>query len=521
MLQADKITALYCRVSQEDMQTGESESIQSQKRILQMYADDHHFANTRFFIDDGWSGKNFNRPAVQEMLEQVRQGKISCIVVKDLSRFGRDYLTVGNYIFRVFPFMGVRFIAVNDGFDSIRPMDIDRLEISFQTLFYDLYSCDLSRKVRNAKRFRAQRGDFLSPFAPYGYRKNPNNNKQLVIDPEAAETIRRIFRLAADGQSTTQIARILNEEQIPTPMQYKRAAGCSRTIWQSVDKENFWTHSAVTKILRDERYIGKTVYGKYTRNEIGKAHVVKVDRADWITVDNTHTGIVEKEEFEQAQEQLQKFAEHNTRFSSRKGTMLYKKVRCGICGHRMTHKKAKQPYFICNTPRVTDAYPCIKERIPENDLIEIILAELRIQVYYAVEASHIWEEKNRRKKYDANAALKIITNLKEAQSKLENSIQELYEKFALGERNKAEYLTAKSAAVKKRDNVIEQRKEIEAKQKNRNDDESLKNQFADRFRQDADLEELIVEIVADVLEEVIIYPDNVLNVVWNYQESWK
>ena len=133
-------------------------------------------------------------PPSRKLIAQVRAGKIQCIVVKDLSRFGRDYLTVGNYISSVFPFLGVRFIAVNDGYDSSRPMDVDSLDTSFKALLYDFYSRDLSRKVRKAKRFRAQRGDFLSPFAPYGYVKDPANKNHLLIDPPAAETVRRIFQ---------------------------------------------------------------------------------------------------------------------------------------------------------------------------------------------------------------------------------------------------------------------------------------------------------------------------------------
>ena len=174
-------TAKYIRLSSEDddLRKGgkiESNSVTNQRNLLDAFISrTPELADTSVieFCDDGWSGKNFERPAVQEMIAQARAGKIQCIVVKDLSRFGRDYLTVGNYISCVFPFLGVRFIAVNDGFDSIRPADIDSLETSFKTLLYDLYSRDLSRKVRKAKRFRAQRGDFLSPFAPYGFIKDP------------------------------------------------------------------------------------------------------------------------------------------------------------------------------------------------------------------------------------------------------------------------------------------------------------------------------------------------------------
>ena len=280
------VTAKYIRLSAEDDGLGESgktesNSVTNQRHLLDAFISrTPDLADTSVieFCDDGWSGKNFERPAVQEMLAQVQEGKIQCIVVKDLSRFGRDYLTVGNYISCVFPFLGVRFIAVNDGLDSIRPADIDSLETSFKNLLYDLYSRDLSRKVRNAKKFRAQRGDFLSRYAPYGYVKDSVDKTRLVIDFEAAETVRRIFRLAAEGQKTSQIARLLNRELVPTPMRYKQAAGCSLVRWHCISENNFWTDAAVARILRDERYLGKTIYGKRTRDKIGHIHSVKVSR---------------------------------------------------------------------------------------------------------------------------------------------------------------------------------------------------------------------------------------------------
>lgn len=521
--------ATYLRISNEDgdlKQAGKSESnsIANQRSLLADFIShmpEFGDAEILEFCDDGFSGRNFERPAVREMLEKVKQGKIRCIVVKDLSRFGRDYLSVGNYLSRVFPFLNVRFIAVNDGFDSIRQTDIDSLETSFKTLLSDLYSRDLSQKVRQAKRFRAEQGDFLSPFAPYGYRKNPCNRNQLTIDPEAAGVVRRIFQMAADGYGTLQIARTLNEEQVPTPMQYKRAAGCSRTEWPSVSEENFWTHTTVTGILRDERYTGKNIYGKKTRDEIGKAHVVKVPRADWVTVEGTHEGIVTCGEFDCAQAQLRAFMERSTAFPGRKGTVLYKKVRCGICGHTMTRMAAKQPYYICHTPHVISTYACMEGRIPESDLLETVLAGLRVQASYAVEASVLWEERRRRIKYDANAVSKSISSLKETLAGLESHILELYEGFALGELDKAGYLTLKSTAIKKRDAISARIQELEAQLQNTNAQGRLENQFADHFKQYAEVEELTQEIVSDVLQEIIVYPDKMLNIVWNYQEDLK
>ncbi len=512
--------AKYLRISAKDtdlkmLDKAESDSIDNQRNLIDDFIrqmPEFVGANILEFCDDGWSGKNFARPAVQNMLEQVKNGKINCIIVKDLSRFGRDYLTVGNYISRVFPFLSVRFIAINDGLDSVHIMHIDSIETSFKTLLYDLYSRDLSYRVRSAKQFKAKQGDFLSPFAPYGYVKAENNRNQLVPDPEAAKVVHQIFKMTVDGIRPTQIAQTLNAQQVLTPMLYKRAAGCSRSEWPCVAKSNFWTDNTVIKILRDERYIGKTIYGKRIRDEVGRNHVVRVPQADWIIAENTHQGIVSKEEFELAQKQLQKLLEYNKTISSRKGTMLYKRVHCGICGHVMKRVNAKQPYYICSTPRFTDAYSCMREHILECDLTKMVLTELHMQTLYAIDISHIWEEKQQNKKYDVNITIKMLRNLKESQTKLDSSMQRLYEKFAFEELDKKGYLKAKSDIIKKRDVVSIQMKKLEAKLKNLNADKTLENQFIE-------IEKLITEIATDVLEEIVVYPEYRLHIIWNYKED--
>ena len=199
---------------------------------------------------------------------------------EDLSRFGRDYITVGDYISRVFPFLGVRFISVNDGFDSINPQDIDSLDTSFRTLIYDLYSRDLSCKVKSAKKARAERGAFLSPYAPYGYIKDPEDKNHLLVDEEAAVVIRRIFQRAADSLKAWEIAAELNGDGICSPKTYKVNAGYTRTPWRSIQEENFWTVGLITKILRYERYIGKVVYRKRIRDIVESPHTVKISRDD-------------------------------------------------------------------------------------------------------------------------------------------------------------------------------------------------------------------------------------------------
>lgn len=515
----------YLRLSSEDedlKQTGklESNSIVNQRNLLDAHISRiPEFAGAKVleFCDDGWSGTNFERPAVQEMLLQVRQGNIQCIIVKDLSRFGRDYITVGNYISRVFPFIGVRFIAVNDGLDSIRPLDVDSLDTSFKALLYDLYSRDLSRKTRAAQRFRAQKGYFLSPFAPYGYEKDPADKNHLVVDPSAAEIVRRIFTMAASGRNPIQIAKTLNKEFVPTPMQYKRAAGCSRTIWPCINEENFWTNRAIVKILRDERYIGKNIFGKRTRDQVGHSHTVRVSRADWITTEENHERIVTLELFRCAQENLREYVE---RGCVQYGNSLFQgKVRCGVCGHAMMRMGRKNHYYICQTPRLTDVYPCTSERVPEKDIIDTLLVDLRVQSAMAVELTHIWEEKCKGKRRDAATVRKALSALKENLERQNQQIKALYESFAMGEIRKTEYLAMKSTAVKERDRAASQIAKLTSELESINADGNLTNRFVTTFQKYAELDELTSEIVSDAYESIFVYPDERIEIVWRYQDE--
>ena len=520
------VVAKYLRLSSEDADlklTGkaESNSISNQRDLLDSYiahSPDLAGAAVAEFCDDGWSGKNFERPAFQEMLSQAKQGKIQCIIVKDMSRFGRDYLMVGNYISRVFPFLGVRFIAVNDGVDSIRAADVDSLDTSFKALIYDLYSRDLSRKVRSAKRFRAERGDFMSPFAPFGYIKDPANPKRLMIDPDAAKVVRRIFRMMAEGQRTDEIAKALNREAVPTPMLYKRLAGCSRAEWPSVNGENFWTRRMVSKLLRDERYIGKCVYGKRTRDRAGNCHTVKVHRTDWVVVTDTHDEIVTREEFDRAQAAMKAFEERSG--AAEKRSVLCRKVYCGICGHAMSRRGRKSIYFRCMTPMVTDAYACPAEAVPEEDILDMVMGSLRTQVEAAVELSRIWEEQQRQEKNGCEITRKSLTLLQETLHRQERQIQALYESFALGEISREEYLAQRTAAVKQRDALAEQIGRMEDSLRSINSEGGAQSRFAETDGKYQAVPAITAEIIEDVLERLVVWPDRRIEIVWKYQEDF-
>ena len=519
--------AKYLRLSSEDDDKKtvgklESNSIANQRNLLDSYisrAPDLAGARVLEFLDDGWSGKSFERPGVQKLLDGVRRGEIGCIIVKDLSRFGRDYLEVGNYISRVFPFMGVRFIAVNDNFDSINPLDIDSLETSFKTLLYDLYSRDLSRKVKSAKMMRAKRGMFLSPFAPYGYTKDPENHNHLLIDPEAAMTVREIFQMMIGGHTTEQIARYLNSCSILPPMQYKKAAGCHHR-WHCIGDRNFWTRNGVATILRDEQYIGKSVYGKRESDRIGQKHTVKVSRENWVVVSDTHDGIVTQEEFEKAQASMRKLREYDWKGPST-GNVLKRKVRCGVCGHVMTRSSEKEPSYYCKTPRVTDAWSCPVERFPERDILDFVTEGLRVQAETAVEMNQIWNEVHRRKKKDRNALRKAMTALQAEESRQEREISSLYESLIMGEISTEKYLADKAALTQAKEKTAERIASLDAEMNNMNQDGGLDNQFIEAFKKYSAVECLSEEIVAEVLDSVLVYPDNRIEIVWKCQDEFE
>ncbi len=520
------VIARYLRLSSEDIDLKESNktesnSIANQRGVLNAHIEkipEFYDAKVIEFCDDGWSGTNFERPAVQKMLLQVRQGKIQCVIVKDLSRFGRDYLTVENYISRIFPFLGVRFISVNDGIDSIRPMDVDSLDTSFRAILYDLYSRDLSRKVRSAKRQRAQRGDFVTGYAPFGYIKDPERKKHLVVDPPAAAIVQRIFHMVGSGKSAVQTARALNADGTPTPMLYKLSAGYAQRAWRSIQTENFWTDNTIIRIIRDEQYLGKVVYGKRCCDVIGKEHSVKVSKKDWIISEHAHDAIVTQEEFDRAQAALHKYRERG-RTPDRQP--LRKKVYCGICGHALARKEANAPYYICRTSSMTSTYPCSGTRILERDLFTLVLDGIHAQAALAVELSAVWKESHQQSRKDAQAMLKQLGFLKDAHDQTKQRSDALYEAFVLGEISRAEYVAQKTALKEEMDVLSERITSLTSDIENENADKGLQNRFVDTFEQYTEVRELTDEIVEDVLTQIRVYPNLRVEIDWNYQDDFR
>ena len=366
-------TAGYLRLSREDGDRAESDSIANQRKLLEQYLSAHPELNLiGFYQDDGYTGTNFDRPAFRRMEADIEAGKINCVLVKDLSRFGRDYIEMGRYLERVFPAQGVRFIAVNDHVDSQQGR-YDML-LPMKNIFNTQYARDISDKVRSAIHTKQQRGEFVGAFPSYGYRKDPANHSHLVIDPAAAQVVRRIFDLFEQGWGKIKIAKQLNAEGIPSPSEYKRILGERYHNGRKIDQTTYWTYATVHRILQNQMYAGNMEQGRNYRPTMhGKA--VQLDRSEWTVVSDTHEAIIGAEQWERVQALLRKrtrqlsFEQNQSPFAGF--------LRCGDCGRAMVKtKRAGGIYYSCGSYKRYGPTVCTKHSISHAVLEEIVLHDL-------------------------------------------------------------------------------------------------------------------------------------------------
>lgn len=511
--------AIYVRLSLEDDDLFhgkmESESITNQRDLLTAYirsSPDLAHAKIEEFCDDGYSGKNFDRPGVKALLEAAQSGRIQCIVVKDLSRFGRDYITVGNYVSRVFPFLGIRFIAVNDHFDSSRKGDVDSIDTSFKALIYDLYSRDLSRKVRSSKKILAEKGVYINPVAPYGYQRAPDDKHLLIPDPATAAVVRRIFSLVADGYTTAMVARVLNAECVPTPSKAKAGTPSAHDNWH----DNHWRPQTVYAIIRDRQYIGSTVFGKRVRKEIGVQRQLTAPLDDWIVVDDRHDALVSKELFQRAQESLGGAYKQNTKYA-KQDNPLRKKVICGVCGYAIVRRGRINRYYSCYTPRTVPDLDCFQGKIYENEIMEMVVEAIRVCAKLAVEEKRLRAVEKEKREMQLHTLQQEIRSFQTLQQQITEESRILYEAYAMeGTMTRAEYANKKAALLKRRKKAYEE--EAAAKQEL----ESLwigTSKFIEKYEGLTSLDKLTAELSADLLRSVKVWPDGRVNVELNYLDE--
>ena len=377
------ITALYCRLSRDDGMNGDSNSVANQKHLLSQKAKEMGLPNTKYYVDDGYTGTNFNRPGFQQMLSDIEMGFVSAVMVKDLSRLGRDYVSVGNYTDSYFPDHGIRFIAVNDSIDSEK----GESEIApFKNILNEMYARDISKKIRSSHRLRGNMGEPLSQ-PPYGYQKSPENKKKWIIDPEAAEIVKSIFKMCLDGKGNETIARILQEQKVLVPMAYWQSKSLPRGGKKTQPNPYRWCKTTVQKILSQQEYCGDVINFKtYSKSFKNKR---RYDNApeNWMIFKDVHEPIITREDFEKVQTRIAKTKRRAPKPHNGQKSIFADLLFCGDCHTKLRYHtntiNKDIHYFVCANNKVDYRGNCSGRHYVRADAIEqVVMLELRRMAEY-------------------------------------------------------------------------------------------------------------------------------------------
>lgn len=517
------VIILYIRISVEDddMRTdgkNESNSVANQRDLLRAYVENQpEFRDCQIIelCDDGYSGTNMNRPSMTKLLEKVKAKEVDCVIVKDFSRFGRDYLVVSDYVDQIFPFLGIRFISLGDGYDSARMNGkTSGVDIAFCNVIYGYYSRDLSLKVKSGKLTKAKNGDFLSPFAPIGYRKDKKDKNRLVIEPETADIVRRIFCMAGMGISVRQITHLFNAEKIPTPSQLQNQRGNYHKWWSGIEGIDIWNDSMVLRILRDERYLGKVIYGKRHRPEVGNRKTLKSRKEDWIVVENKHEAIISEEEFDMAQANLKEYVKKE--YVQAADHLFTGKLRCGSCGYALARRSGLTPQYYCDTKYRRDDCGCMEGHIKESEIAEAVLSAIHVFIELLLDEKVLGVKKKTNDRFVKRKAQLDV--FKSAYGKFSEQKFELFEEKASGKLSTQQYIKAQENISRQQEDVAQQV-------------ERLTEEIADIQRKQEILKEsrlslveylqvdmITRQMVIDFVECIYVYGDKKLCIQWEFDE---
>jgi len=504
--------ALYIRLSRDDGDGGDSNSVVSQRALLTAYAQqDPDIVSFREFTDDGYTGTDLNRPAFQAMMDEINRGTLNCVIVKDLSRLGRNYIELGRLTEIVFPQKQVRFIALNDGIDSARVAHpSSSILVPFKNLLNDEYSRDISTKIRSALDVRRKNGAFIGAFASYGYVKDPSNPSRLVIDPEPAAIVRRIFALYLSGTGKHTIARILNGEGVPSPAAYKQM---KQPNYQPPNGGgvSLWSFSSVDRILKNRIYTGEMVQGK-TKMLSHRIHTpIRQDESDWIIVSGTHEAIVSKETFSAAAG-----ADQTAARSDKGGTLhaLSGFVKCGSCGRSLNRRTIRQPYgtyhyYFCPTYRQSKT-ACTKHAVRVETVEQAVLAAIRDELARAADFAALYKTFKDRSIPDTGANERAALT-KEAE-RLKRLKQSIYEDWKAGDLTKEEY-TAYKASYTEKLAALERRIDALSAQK------MTPNPWLLRLAALESPTELTRELAAALIEEVTVFSETRIRIQFKFSDA--
>lgn len=504
------VICIYVRLSSEDddlrfsSAKKESNSITAQREIIHNYIkNNQEFADSIVIekCDDGFSGTHFdNRPQFQEMIELAKKGEIDCIIVKDFSRFGRDYIELGDYMEQLLPFLGIRFISVNDNYDSaqLKLGEMGGLDISFKNLVYDYYARETSKKEKMAWRKSAEKGEYRASSTLYGYKKSPDNKYKLVIDPEAAEVVKEIFTMSASGIANVEIAKNLNSRKIPVPKEYKWQHGDKRTI-NKMERKGRWDSSSIFQILSNEIYTGnmvllKNTVDRYTGKETARP------KEEWVRVENTHEAIISKDIFEYVNSNRRKV----NRTASGKRNVYY----CSMCGRKMAYYQNSR--MICkNYTLLSGEERCIATNIKGPDADKLILEDIKAKISIFV------GEQNIKLPDDENADIGV-ESLNKSLQLLDAEWKNMYSDYADRRIGKEEYLNFREIYNQKKEQLEKKIALAEEKQQNLTNEEKNRSSAKTLYSSFLEEEYLTENMKNLFIEKIMVHPDNRFEIIWKF-----
>ena len=524
---SDKIykTGIYARLSREDADRLESNSIQSQRAICLAYIEGHddlELVDT--YIDDGETGSNTDRPGFQRMIQDMRSGRIDCAVSKDLSRFSRNYIDAGNYLEKIFPAMGIRYIAINDNYDSMAPgSSTDVITLPFKNLVNDIYCRDISIKIRTSLEVKRKKGEYVGSFVPFGYRKAPQDKNRLLVDEAAADVVSLIFGMYKDGFPILKIARWLNTSGIPTPMEYKRMQGAHFETAFRTKERTEWEYVTVKRILSNIVYTGVLVQGRRgTPN-----HKVRVTRpkeeTDWVRVENAHAPIISCTDFEAVAELMRR--DMRCGRDSEKHDMFSGYLFCGDCQNTMIRKtqRAKgKAYVYYNCSHNKRTHECSPHSFSEAKLAEIVFHAVHDQIEVVLHLDKVLRfidslPQRDRKVFSYEAQMTRLEEEIQRYKKLELG---LYENFVEGIINKAEYTDFRENYR----GLIEEKQEAVKRLKREQQDAaamgSQNRAWVQVFAQYENVQELDRRILLALVDKILIYEDKKVEIVFRYRDEF-
>ena len=516
-----KITALYCRLSQDDGNVGDSMSIQSQKAILEKYAREMGKAAYSFYVDDGYSGTNFQRPSFQRMIADIEDGKIDTVITKDLSRLGRNYLESGAYIEVFFPQHHVRYIAVNDGVDSEQSGGLDITP--FKNILNEFYSRDISKKVKSGKHIRALEGKFMGTTAPFGYMKDPQDKNHLIVDEVTAPTVRLIYSLALEGYGTNRIGKVLYERKIPKPSYYKQEFFLQHDTG-SDDYWYDWKQEVITRIIRNPVYKGGMyVHGtsKPTFKCKGRGYIRRADRE---VLENVHEAVVTKEVWQTANDSIDRHTKVKPCTSGYEN-IFRGLLKCPDCGQTLLiHTDNRNPdrdlldktYYQCTTYRKKGANFCTAHRISAGDIENAIKADIDRHAVKAMKdkekfINNVLLSMNESSAERSEKIKAEIEKLKKRNAELDQMYIRLYEDYSGGRLSEKKFTMMSAHYEQEQDANEEKLSELERQHKAKSVAVTNAEQFTESLAQCAGMKKLTATILNTLIEKIEVHNPVMVN----------